>query len=106
MSEAARAPKLVSKPSPAPAEGEGEETTPEAEPEAAPEPEPEVGAEEEETDRFWDPRSRTSFRFDHLTLVRDKCRALYVFLQMMICDIAVLCPMSLMHLLTRPNCVA
>lgn len=32
---------------------------------------PVEGAEEGERvpDRFWDPRSRTSFRFDHLTLV-------------------------------------
>lgn len=25
---------------------------------------------EHQVDRFWDPRSRTSFRFDHLSLVR------------------------------------
>ena len=74
MSEAARAPKSIVKPPPTSAEGEGEETTPEAEPEAAPEPESEVAAEEE-TDRFWDPRSRTSFRFDHLTLVRGTSSA-------------------------------
>lgn len=28
--------------------------------------------EGENIDRFWDPRSRTSFRFDHLSLVRTR----------------------------------
>lgn len=36
--------------------------------EAARSPPQEEG--EEDGDRFWDPRSRTSFRFDHITLVR------------------------------------
>ncbi|KAF7791418.1 hypothetical protein EIP86_002434 [Pleurotus ostreatoroseus] len=74
VSEAARAPKTPKAPKPPrpePAEAEGEEE-PAAEPEA--EAEAEVGAEavpeeeEVEVERFWDPRSRTSFRFDHLTL--------------------------------------
>ena len=76
VSEAARVPKPEPKPEPAESE-EGNERQEGEEVQEGHGQEVQEERVEEQSDRFWDPRSRTSFVFDHITLVRPFPRPVY-----------------------------
>ena len=59
--------------------------------------------EDASQDRYWDPRSRTSFRFDHLSLVRSLTLWCYIYIEVLPFYVALRCRKPLTQNTSSPR---